>query len=198
MLEMECQKCGRGIKWWPGDLFDPSGDKRVCPHCMEQYELGNPAICSILNGLIFASLMVGMTFIGLRYQWVRVVAAGLVSWFIHPFLVAVFGRWHSRSYRAEDSGKARIWVIVGAISGWIFGVAVVFTAICFGFLYRDLLIMGLDFAEGGEKAEAIDEFVSGLKFRVAVGVGVAFMALVFGAIASLMRGRLQDVELQEG
>lgn len=196
MLEMKCQKCERGIRWWPYELFQPAGDKRVCPWCEEQYELSNPAVCSVLNGLIFAGVMTGLAFVGLDYQWLRVVAAGFVSWLIHPFLVAIFGRWHSRSYRIEDSRRARGWVIVGAIGGWIFGIAAVFTIISFALLYRDVL-GGLG-VEGAEDSRAVEVFLSGLRYRIAVGFAVSVLGLVVAKVASLMRVKLRNVEQHAG
>lgn len=190
---MKCQKCERRIRWWPYELFQLAGDKRVCPECGEQYELINPAVCSVLNGLIFAGVMTGLAFVELGHPWIRVVAAGFVSWLFDPFLVAIFGRWRSWSYRIEDSRRARGWVIVGAIGGWIFGIAAVFTIISFALLYRDVLA-DLGLVEGAEDPRVVEQFWSGLRYRIAVGFAVSVLGLVVAKGASMMRGKLRNVE----
>ena len=193
MLEMKCHKCETEIEWWPYDLFQPISDKRVCPSCGEEHELSNPAVCSVLNGLIFAGVMTALGLVGLGYQWLRVIAAGLVSWFVHPFLVAIFGRWRRRSYRIEHSSRARVLVIVGTIGGWIFGIAAVFTIISFALLYRDIL-GGLGLVEGTSSPQASEEFLSGLRYRITIGCAVAAVGIVISTVALAMRGRLRYVE----
>ena len=197
MWQMNCPKCGRGIKWWPNDLFQPSCDKKECVHCAEQLELTNPAVCSVIDGLIFSGIFVGLAFVGLRWQWLRVLTAGLACWFIYPFIVQIFGRWRSRSYQAEVLGKARAWAIVGTVSGLVFGIAAAFTVIGFGLLYRDVLI-SLSSAEGAVGSEAIEDFTRGLRSWLPVGVGAAITALALAKIAQLQRLKLRNDQQKEG
>ncbi len=191
MWEMKCQKCGKEIKWWPNDLLRPICDKKECVYCAEDFELANPAVCSVINGLIFYGIMATLAFVGCSWQWVRILTAGFVSWFIHPFIVRILGRWRGRSYRAGDLGKARTWALVGTASGWVFGIAVAFTAIGFGLLYREVLI-SLGDTESAIGSGAVEDFTRGLKFWLPIGVGTALSALALAKIASLMRLKLRN------
>lgn len=191
MWEMKCPKCGEGIKWWPNDLLQPSCDKKQCMYCAEEFELANPAVCSVINGLLFSSILVVLSFVGLQWQWLKALIAGLFSWFIHPFIVRILGRWRGRSYQLKDLGKARAWALVSTASGWIFGIAVAFTAIGFGLLYRELLI-SLGDTESAIGLEAVENFTRGLKSWLPIGAGAALSALVLARIASLMRLKLRN------
>jgi len=191
MWEMKCPKCGKGIKWWPDDLFLPNCDKKECVHCKEVFELTNPAVCSVINGLIFSGIMVTLAFVGFSWQWVRILTAGFVCWFIHPFIVRILGRWRGRSYQVKDLGKARTWALVSTASGWVFGIVVAFTAIGFGLLYREVLI-SLGDTESAIGSGAVEDFTRGLKFWLPIGVGTALSALALAKIASLMRLKLRN------
>ena len=191
MWEIKCPKCGKGIKWWPNDLLQPSRDKKECVYCAEEFELANPAVCSVINGLMFSSIMVVLSFVGLQWQWLKALIAGFFSWFIHPFIVRILGRWRGRSYQLKDLGKARIWALVSTASGWVFGIVVAFTAIGFVLLYRDVLI-SLGDTESAIGLEAAENFTRGLKFWLPIGVGAALSALALAKIASLMRSKLRN------
>ncbi len=191
MWEMKYPKCGEGIKWWPNDLLQPSCDKKECVYCAEEFELANPAVCSVINGLVFSSILVVLSFVDLQWQWLKVLIDGLFSWFIHPFIVRILGRWRGRSYRAGDLGKARTWALVSTASGWVFGIAVAFTAIGFGLLYREVLI-SLGDAESAIGSGAVEVFTRGLKFWLPIGAGAALSALALAKIASLMRLKLRN------
>jgi hypothetical protein len=197
MWRMKCPKCGRPIKWWPDDLFQPICDKKKCVHCEEVLELTNPGVCSVINGLIFSGILVGLTFVGLGWQWLRVLAAGLVCWFIHPFIVQLLGRWSSHAYRAEDLGAARAWAIVGAASWWIFGIAVALMVIGFGLSYRDLLA-GLSSWEGAIESQAFEDFTGTLRSWLPIGVGVALVAFVLAKVAAIRKSQLRNDQLREG
>ena len=191
MWEIKCPKCGKGIKWWPNDLLQPSRDKKECVYCAEEFELANPAVCSVINGLMFSSIMVVLSFVGLQWQWLKALIAGFFSWFIHPFIVRLLGRWRGRSYQVKDLRKARIWALVSTASGWVFGIVVAFTAIGFVLLYRELLI-NLGDTESAIGLEAAENFTRGLKFWLPIGVGTALSALALAKIASLMRLKLRN------
>ncbi len=191
MWEMKCPKCGEGIKWWPNDLLQPSCDKKKCVYCAEEFELANPAVCSVINGLMFSSILVVLSFVGLQWQWLKALIAGFFSWFIHPFIVRILGRWRGRSYQVKDLRKARTWALVSTASGWVFGIVVAFTAIGFVLLYRELLI-GLGDTESAIGSEAVEDFTRGLKFWLPIGVGTALSALALAKIASLMRLKLRN------
>ncbi len=197
MWEMKCPKCGKGIKWWPNDLLQPSCDKKECVYCAEEFELANPAVCSVINGLVFSSILVVLSFVGLQWQWLKALTAGFFSWFIHPFIVRILGRWRGRSYQVKDLGKARTWALVGTASGWVFGIAVAFTAIGFGLLYREVLV-NLSDTEGAIGSGAIEDFTHGLKFWLPVGGGAALAAFVLAKIASLRRLKLRNDQKEEG
>jgi len=197
MWQMKCPKCGRAIKWWPDDLLQPTCDKKKCVHCSEVLELSNPGVCSVVNGLIFSGILVALTFVGLRWQWFRVLAAGIVCWFIHPFIVQLLGRWSSHAYRAEDLGAARAWVIVGAVSWWIFGIAVAFTVIGFGLSYRDLLVR-LSSWEGAIESQAFEDFTGTLRSWLPIGAGAALVALVLAKVAAIRKSQLRNDQLREG
>ncbi|MHC4456269.1 MAG: hypothetical protein ACYS0I_04090 [Planctomycetota bacterium] len=181
---------------WPDILFQPSGAKRECLSCGEPFELGNPAICTGVNGLIFGSIMVGLSYIGLRYEWLRVLSAGFLGWIIHPFIVWIFGRWRSRSYRMEDFGKAQTWARISCVSGWVFGIATLVTVVGVTLLYRNV-VMELTGDDVGVSSDAAGQFAIGIMILVPVGAGVAFTAILVGAIASNVRGRLRNVEKEQ-
>jgi hypothetical protein len=197
MWRMKCPKCGRGIKWWPSDLFLPNCGKKECAHCAGKFELTNPAVCSAVNGLLFSGIMVLLTVVGLRPRWLIGPAAGLVSWFIYPFIVWLLGRWHSRSYRGKDLWRARVWAIVGAVSGWVFAIAVAFTAIGFGLFYREFLT-SLGSVEEGISSQAIEDFARDVKFWLPVGGGGALIALVLAKTAKLRRSQIRREQQLEG
>jgi hypothetical protein len=197
MWRMKCPKCGRPIKWWPDDLFQPTCDKKKCVHCSEVLELSNPGVCSVINGLIFWGVFLALGFVGLRWQWLRALAAGFVCWFVHPFIVQLLGRWSSHAYRAEDLGIARVWAIVSAASWWVFGIAVAFTAIGFGLSYRALLA-SLSSWEGAIESQAIEDFTSTIKSWLPIGVGVALVAFVLAKVAAIRKSQLRNDQLQEG
>ena len=181
---MKCPECGRAIKWWPNDLFLPNCGKKECAHCAGKFELTNPAICTGIDGLLFSGIMVLLEVFGLqRLGW---LVAAFVSWFILPFIVWLLGRWHSRSYRGKDLGRARAWEIVGAVSGWVFAVAVAFTAIGFGLSYRELLA-SLGSWEGAIESQAFEDFTGTLMLWLPIGVGASLVAFVLAKVASARR-----------
>jgi hypothetical protein len=161
------------------------------------FELTNPAVCSGINGLFFSGIMVTLTFVGFAWQWVRVLTAGFVCWFIHPFIVRLLGRWRGRTYRAKDFGKVRIWSIVGTVSGLIFGIATALTVIGFGLLYGKIL-MNLTTTEGFIESEAITDLTGQARFWLPIGFGVAFAAFALAKIASMRRFQLRNEQQQEG
>jgi len=190
MWEMRCPKCGSGIKWWPSDLFQPSCDNKKCVHCAEVFEIANPTVCSAINGLIFSGILVALAFVGFGWQWLRGLAAGLVCWFVHPFIVQIFGRWRSRSYQPECLGRARMWAIVGNVSGWVSGIAAACTIIGFVLLYRKVL-MSLSATETALGSGVVEDFTDRIRFWLPIGVGVGVVALALAKFASLMRLQLR-------
>jgi len=167
--------------------------KKECAHCAGKFELTNPAICSAIDGLLFSGIMVLFGAFGLqRLGW---LVAGLVSWLILPFIVWLLGRWHSRSYRTEDLARSRAWAVVGAVSGWVFAVAVALTAIGFGLSYRDLLA-SLSSWEGAIESQAIEDFTGTIKSWLPIGAGAALAAFVLAKIASIRRSQLRNDQQQ--
>lgn len=192
MLEMECPKCGQAqIKWWPDDLVVVRNDRRRCPSCLVELELKNPGVCGLINSIIFGSITVGLTALGVGYGGARLVIASVLCWFLNPWIVRAFGRYELHGYTESGSVIARRWALVDSVSTWAFGIAAVLTIASFGIYYGNLLAE-LDYTiYGGGGAEPIDEFMLFLKTRMVVGVSVAVAALLVGLTAKVTKARLR-------
>ena len=123
-----------------------------------------------------------------HYKVLMTLIAGFICWFIHPFIVMIFGRWQIITEDTNILKSSKIWATAGSSAWWVFAVAASFAIISFGLYYRKLLMDLSEFASR-DNAGVLDDFMFGLKTNILAGFAAAIAAFIVVIIAHVMKNR---------
>lgn len=193
MFEIECPRCKSLIGLGLSDFFRQRIERRECPSCGMELELGNSPLFFVVNGLTFGGLMMVLGYWGLQREWLKVIIIAPLCWLMAPVIVQIGGQWRVCPDRVRDTISARRWLRAGCISGWIFGGAATMTIISFAVHYRKLMSNIGDSVMGGD-TDVIRDFIFGMKFYVFGGAVIALVALAVTLIARWKTKRLRGVD----
>ena len=193
MFEIECPRCKSLIGLELSDFFRQRVERRDCPSCGVELELGNSALFFVCNGLAFGGLMMVLGYWGLQREWLKVIIVAPLCWLMAPVIVQIGGRWRICSEHLRDSVSVRRWSRAGCVSAWIFGGAATMTVISFAVHYRKLVFNVGDSVMNGE-SDAIGDFVFGMKFYVFGVAVIAIAALAVTLIARWKTKRLRSLD----
>jgi len=193
MFEIECPRCKSLIGLELSDFFRQRVERRDCPSCGVELELGNSALFFVCNGLVFGGLMMVLGYWGLQREWLKVIIVASLCWLMAPVIIQIGGRWRICSERLRDSVSVRGWSRAGCIGGWIFGGAATMTVISFAVHYRKLVFNIGDSVMNGE-SDAIGDFMFVMKFYVLGGAVIALVALAVTLIAQWKTKRMRSLD----
>jgi len=193
MFVIKCPKCEESIKDLAADYVQWRSDRRKCPSCGARLALSNPFLCYGLCSVIFAVLLVSLSYWNFGSIWLRMVIVVLLCWVFIPIVIRIFGRWQVLPYGVGESMKLQRWTMVVYISGLFLAIAVFVTFISFGLQYRNLLREAVDTESGSYTTE---NFLDAVKSGTLVAFGIAVIALTVYIFALVMRKRARIAQKQ--
>ena len=104
------------MSFYSENLFNFGSGQRICPSCGTQLELLNPASCHMLNGIIFVMFLFGLVWFNVPHVWVWLILFAIVSFFINPLFINMFGKWGRFLYNDAEKSKARVLAVSSAVS----------------------------------------------------------------------------------
>ena len=189
MSGRKCPKCEGNISLRLSDFIRRSSENRRCTECGTEFETTNSAALSALNGVIFCTAVIQLGGV-IETGWLRLAAAGAACWVIDPIVTLFCAELQKVSYRDNDVVKAQRWSMVASVSGWLFGTAVVVTAMNF-FSFFEEMITSLDYIESGGTADLGVRAGGEPLLRVFVGAVLGLAAFAVSAIATVIKNNLR-------